>query len=165
LTNAEVGKRNAEKKNEKRAVVFPRSDFPFPRSLGPYLAPWRAEMLRPENTHPGDQDAILRDADVLESTENSAFGRMSDSPSSSADAGLMDVDHEFDSDIDSDFNIGGDAREINMTDALSGGDRPELHSPVMSAMNAPGDIDIEELDDFTVESALPPDARLDPLEP
>jgi len=122
-------------------------------------------MLRPENTHPNDQDANLRDADLLETTENSPFGQMSDSPSSSADAGLMDVDHEFDSDLDSDFNAGGDSREIAMTDALSEGDRPELHSPVMSAMNAPGDVDIEELDDFTIEEALPPDARLDPLEP
>jgi len=156
---------NAEKKNDWHPVIFPRSDFRFPRSLGPYLAPLRAEMLRPENTHPNDQDDLMRDADILETTENSPFGQMSDSPSSSADAGLMDVDHEFDSDIDSDFNIGGEPREITMTDALSGGDRPELHSPEMSGLNAPGEIDMEELDDFTIEEALPPDARLDPLEP
>jgi len=154
-----------EKKNDRRPVLFPRSNFPFPRSLGPYLAPLCAEMLRPENTHPNDQDDLMRDADILETTENAGFGRMSDSPSSSADAGLMDVDHEFDSDLDSDFNIGGEAREITMTDALSEGDRPELHSPEMSSMSAPGDVDMEELDDFTIEEALPPDARLDPLEP
>ena len=121
-------------------------------------------MLRPENTHPGDQDVNLRDADILESTET-AFGRVADSATSAADAGLTDTSGDFDSDIDSDFNDGNAPREINMTDALSQGDRPELHSPEMSAQNAPGDIDIEELDDFTIESALPPDARLDPLEP
>lgn len=122
-------------------------------------------MLRPENTHPGDNDVVMRDADVLESTENSAFGRVADSPSSAADAGLTDTTGDFDSDIDSDFNDADSALEVNMTDALSAGDRPELHSPVQSDMNAPGELDIEELDDFTVETALPPDARLDPLEP
>jgi len=163
--NAEVAKENAEKQQGAGHFSSPRSDFPFPRSLGPYLAPWRVEMLRPENTHPNDQDANLRDADILESTENSGFERMSDSPSSSADAGLIDVDHEFDSDLDADLNDDDDAREINMTDALSGGDRPELHSPEMSSLSAPGDVDMEGLDDFTIEEALPPDARLDPLEP
>ena len=121
-------------------------------------------MLRPENTHPGDNDVVLRDADVLESTET-AFGQVADSPTSAADAGLTDEAGDFDSDIDSDFNEGGAPREINMTDALSEGDRPELHSPVDSDLNAPGELDIEELDDFTIEEALPPDARLDPLEP
>ena len=121
-------------------------------------------MLRPENTHPGDQDALLRDADILESTENSGFGRVSDSPTSAADAGLTDTSADFDSDIDSDLD-GADALEINMTDALSGGDRPELHSPEMADLSSPGEIDMEELDDFTIEEALPPDARLDPLEP
>ena len=122
-------------------------------------------MLRPENTHPGDQDDILRDADILESTENSGFGRVSDSATSAADAGLTDTSGDFDSDIDSDFNDGDGPLEITMTDALSGGDRPELHSPEMADMSAPGEVDMEELDDFTVEDALPPDARLDPLEP
>ena len=121
-------------------------------------------MLRPENTHPGDNDAVLRDADVLESTET-AFGQVADSPTSAADAGLTDESGEFDSDIDSDFNEGGTPREITMTDALSEGDRPELHASEYSDLNTPGEIDLEELDDFTVEEALPPDARLDPLEP
>ncbi len=122
-------------------------------------------MLRPENTHPGDQDANLRDADLLETTEAGGLGRMSDSPSSAADAGLTDALPDFDSDIDSDFSDGDEAREITMTDALAGSDRSELHSPEMSDMIAPGEVDIEELDDFTIEEALPPDARLDPLEP
>ena len=132
---------------------------------------WRAisefggVMLRPENTHPNDQDALLRDNDLLETTQNSSFGDAADSATSAADAGLMDESGDFDSDIDSDFNEGGAPREITMTDALSQGDRPELHSPEMSDLNAPGEIDMEELDDFTIEEALPPDARLDPLEP
>ncbi|RYX85538.1 hypothetical protein EON83_06135 [bacterium] len=122
-------------------------------------------MLRPENTHPGDNDVVLRDGDVLESTEDSALGRFDDSPTSAADAGLTDESADFDSDIDSDFEEGEAPREINMTDVLSQGDRPELHSSEYADMSAPGEIDIEELDDFVVEEALPPDARLDPLEP
>jgi hypothetical protein len=122
-------------------------------------------MLRPENTHPGDQDAVLRDNDLLESTENTSFGRVDDSASSEEDAGLLQAERDFDSDIDSDFDAGDGPREITMTDALSQGDRPELHSPELSDLSAPGEIDMEELDDFTIEEALPPDARLDPLEP
>ncbi len=122
-------------------------------------------MLRPENTHPGDNDAVLRDNDLLETTQNSAFGDVTDSASSSADAGLLDADRDFDSAIDSDFNDGDAPREVTMTDALSQGERPELHPSEYSDMNTPGEIDLEEMDDFTVEEALPPDARLDPLEP
>ena len=43
-------------------------------------------------------------------------------------------------------------------------DEPVLHSPVMGSMNAPGEVDIEELDEDAVRDLLPPDARLDPIE-
>ncbi len=122
-------------------------------------------MLRPENTHPGDNDAVLRDGDVLETADNSPFGQLADSASSEEDAGLLQAERDFDSDIDSDFDEADAPREITMTDALSQGDRPELHPSEYSDLNTPGEIDLEELDDFTVEEALPPDARLDPLEP
>lgn len=115
-------------------------------------------MLRPENTHPNDQDVHLRDADILESAQNAGFGRVADSATSAEDAGLPDLDDDVNTDDQGPM-------EITMTDALSGGDRPELHSPTYSDEDAPGEIDMEELDDFTVEEALPPDARLDPLEP
>jgi hypothetical protein len=116
-------------------------------------------MLRPENTHPNDQDANLRDNDILESTEGAGFGRVTDSATSADDAGLPNLDD------DANFNDEDGPLEITMTDALSGGDRPELHSPTYSDLDAPGEVDMEELDDFTVEEALPPDARLDSLEP
>ncbi len=116
-------------------------------------------MLRPENTHPNDQDANLRDNDILESTEGAGFGRTSDSATSADDAGLPDLGDDVNFDDDE------GPLEITMTDAISGGDRPELHSPVDSDLSSPGEVDMEELDDFTIEEALPPDARLDPLEP
>lgn len=116
-------------------------------------------MLRPENTHPHDQDANLRDNDILESTEGAGFGRTPDSATSADDAGLPNLDDDVN------FTDDQGPLEITMTDALSGGDRPELHSPTYSDLDAPGEVDMEELSDFTVEEALPPDARLDPLEP
>ncbi len=135
--------------------TFLRAYAPF---VWPLIRHTPSVMLRPENTHPQDQDANLRDNDILESTEGAGFGRVSDSATSADDAGLPDLDD------DANFNDDEGPLEISMTDALSGSDRPELHSPEMSDLDAPGEIDMEELDDFTVEEALP-DARLDPLEP
>ena len=121
-------------------------------------------MLRPENTHPGDNSDVLRDADVLETAENGALSNYSDSPTSAADAGLIDESGDFDRTLDSDFDLGEGPREIPMTDAFSD-EKPELHMPELSDMDAPGEIDIEELDEDAVRALLPEDARLDPLEP
>ena len=49
----------------------------------------------------------------------------------------------------------------NFTD---GGASDAIHSPEMSDMNNPGEIDIEDLDEDAVRELLPPDARLDPIE-
>jgi hypothetical protein len=39
-----------------------------------------------------------------------------------------------------------------------------IHSPDMDAPNVPGEVDIEDLNEDDLGDALPPDARLDPLE-
>lgn len=55
-------------------------------------------------------------------------------------------------------------REIPMTDLPILPDDAGVHSPELSDLNTPGEIDIEDLDEDAVNDALPPDARLDPLE-
>lgn len=55
-------------------------------------------------------------------------------------------------------------REIPMSD-LEEAPTPDLiHTPEMSDLNTPGDVDIEDLDEDALGDALPPEARLDPLE-
>jgi hypothetical protein len=127
-----------------------------------------------------EQDQILP-TDVLE-TLSAAHPDVddvpSDSPTSEFDAGLDDValgEAEIGSDtgIGTDFPTPGEVseddagvsrREIPMTD-LPGAPREDfVHVPEMSDMNVPGEIDIEDLDEEAIEDALPPDARLDPLE-
>jgi|GEM_PF-4451487 len=55
-------------------------------------------------------------------------------------------------------------REIPMSDLPTVPDDAGVHSPELSDLNTPGEIDIEDLDEDAVSDALPPDARLDPLE-
>ena len=55
-------------------------------------------------------------------------------------------------------------REIPMTDLSAPRDDAGVHSPELADLNTPGEIDIEDLDEDAVSDALPPDARLDPLE-
>ena len=55
-------------------------------------------------------------------------------------------------------------REIPMTDLNLPPDDSGVHSPELADLNTPGEIDIEDLDEDAVNDALPPDARLDPLE-
>ena len=84
-----------------------------------------------------------------------------DSTSSEADAGLDVVAgeeprHEPDSE--------GKPQEINMTDLAAGRGPGSLEAPELSDLNAPGEIDIEELDDHDLDNtSLPPEARLNPL--
>lgn len=49
-------------------------------------------------------------------------------------------------------------------DFTDGGRSDSIHSPEMSDMNNPGEIDIEDLDEQALEDVLPVDARLDPIE-
>lgn len=55
-------------------------------------------------------------------------------------------------------------REIPMTDLPAARRNDAVHSPELSDLNTPGEIDIEDLDEDAVNDVLPPDARLDPLE-
>lgn len=111
-----------------------------------------------------------KDTDQLETLQPS-INPVEDSASSEADAGLIDPTREDDDvalyremdettpDVTPDVTTD---MEIPMSDLEY--HEPQLHSPVMGSMNAPGEVDIEELDEETVREALPPDARLDALE-
>lgn len=122
-------------------------------------------MLRPENTHPNDQDVVLRDSDNLETTLAAGLPSTSDSPSSEADAGLLMAPDADEVDFDADDSIEA-PREITMTDHLASMGGRTLHSAVMDDMSAPGEVDIEELDeDALADTNIPRDALLDPLEP
>lgn len=119
-------------------------------------------MQRPLNTHPNDNNSVEYETDELETLQG-LHVRTTDSPSSEADAGLIDATRDVTTPTDDVFDRDNTAMELPMADVDI---EPEtLHMPVMSDMDAPGEIDIEELDDETVEAALPPDARLDPKEP
>ncbi|MBW3635566.1 MAG: hypothetical protein KY445_03745 [Armatimonadetes bacterium] len=121
-------------------------------------------MIRPENTHPHDQDVVIRDSDNLEGATPLQNDVPAESPSSFADAGLVENAELVDADAD--FDEAPRSREINMTDLLNPSDEEGLHSPVMSDLSAPGEIDIEELDeDALADTDIPRDALLDPLEP
>ncbi len=108
-------------------------------------------------------DGAPLDTDQLE-TLQPGVNPVMDSASSAADAGLIDptLEDEEDLTIYREMDEETPDMEIPMSDLDYV--EPQLHSPVMSGMNAPGELDIEELDEETVREALPPDARLDALE-
>lgn len=102
------------------------------------------------------------DTDQME-TLQPGVNPMPDSASSEADAGLIDPTRtDEDTTLDSDFDEAPPADEVPMSDLEYV--EPQLHSPVQGSMNAPGEVDIEELDEDAVRDLLPPDARLDALE-
>ena len=106
--------------------------------------------------------AAPKDSDTME-TLQPGVNPVDDSPSSQADAGLIDPTRtDEDTTLDSERDNSPLAPEVPMSDLEYR--EPQLHSPVMGSMNAPGEVDIEELDEETVRQALPPDARLDALE-
>lgn len=98
-----------------------------------------------------------------------------DSPSSETDAGLDDpalveIDNDFGLEDESDDlneNLpANEIREIPMSDLDDAPDEDIIHSPELSDMNVPGELDIEGLDeDALTDAGLPPDALLDHLEP
>jgi hypothetical protein len=55
-------------------------------------------------------------------------------------------------------------REIPLTDLPDAPREEFVHSRELGDENTPGDVDIEDLDEDAILDALPPDARLDPLE-
>ena len=107
-------------------------------------------------------DGAPLDTDQLE-TLQPGVATVTDSASSAADAGLIDPTIEDDEvALYDEMDEETPDMEVPMSDLDY--IEPQLHSPVMGSMNAPGEVDIEELDEETVREALPPDARLDPLE-
>lgn len=122
-------------------------------------------MLRPENTHPGDQNVVLRDSDNLETALPAGTPATDDSASSEDDAGLLrapDVDRL---DLDADDSI-EEPREITMTDLMADAGGNTLASAEMDDLSAPGEVDIEMLDeDALSHTDIPREALLDPLEP
>ena len=98
-----------------------------------------------------------------------------DSPDSNFDAGLDDElskeaeiggngDLPLPGEISDDEDNTDNRREIPMSDLPDAPREDFIHSPEMADMNVPGEIDIEDLNEDAVTEALPPDARLDPLE-
>ena len=98
-----------------------------------------------------------------------------DSPDSEFDAGLDDElsdeaeigvngDQATHGEVESDDADEYSRREIPMTDLPNASRENYIHSSDLSDSNVPGEIDIEDLDEDAISEALPPDARLDPLE-
>ena len=108
-------------------------------------------------------DGAPLDTDQLE-TLQPGVNPVVDSASSAADAGLIDptLEDAEEMTVYREMDEETPDMEIPMSDLDYA--EPQLHSPVQSSMNAPGEVDIEELDEDAVRDLLPPDARLDPLE-
>ncbi len=77
---------------------------------------------------------------------------------------LQDQNLPLPDDTDDESTAEYTRREIPMSDLPTLPDDAGVHSPELSDLNTPGEIDIEDLDEDAVNDALPPDARLDPLE-
>ena len=113
-------------------------------------------------------DAAPKDTDEME-TLQPGVNPVDDSASSEADAGLIDPTRDDAEDVAvyremDETTPATDATNMEVPMSDLSYREPQLHSPVMGSMNAPGEVDIEELDEETVREALPPDARLDALE-
>jgi hypothetical protein len=137
--------------------------------------------LPPQSDHPdvsdnpagalgGRGDSEQRETDILE-TISSTNPSIPDAPAPSADSaqdsGLAEpVLDDAGNVVGEDDNLDedGNGREIPMTDWEGAPHDDVITSPEMADMNAPGEVDIEALDEDAANDALPPDARLDPLE-
>ena len=115
-------------------------------------------------------DIEQRETDILETT-SSSNPSIPDPPAPSAstdqDSGpvrpVLDADGNVigeDDDLDA-----GDQREIPMTDWEGAPHEDVITSPEMADMSSPGEVDIEALDEDAADDLLPPDAKLDHLEP
>lgn len=118
----------------------------------------------------GRGDVEQRETDILE-TVSSANPSIPDAPAPSADseqdsglaAPVLDDEGNV---IGEDDHLAEDEhpREINMTDWEDAPREEVITSPELADMSAPGEVDIEALDEDAASDALPPDAQLDPLE-
>ena len=122
-----------------------------------------------------DQNLPTDILETMSSANPSTPDGPEDSPTSEFDAGLDDkLSDEAEIGGNGDQALNGEIeegeadeysrREIPMTDLPDAPRENFIHSPEMADMNVPGEIDIEDLDEDAVMEALPPDARLDPLE-
>lgn len=109
---------------------------------------------------------VVHETDQLEGATGNPTDPPAESRSSAADAGLDD-EAWFEPDLadDSELVDSPDPMEIPMSDLEDRQPASTIQSPEQTDYNAPGEIDIEELDeDDLSDTDLPPDARLDPLE-
>ena len=113
------------------------------------------------------EDVELHGTDQLEGETGSVDNTVSESATSAGDAGLDERPWtEVDRALDADFDDGPPFREIPFSDIEGTEPGSRIRSPELSDYNAPGEVDIEELDEGDLDGTnLPPDARLDPLEP
>jgi hypothetical protein len=122
-----------------------------------------------------DQDLSTDYLETISQSNPSTPDVPEDSPTSAFDAGLDDeqldeaqieemADNPAAGEVLEDDESEYSRREIPMTDLPDAPREDFVHSPVMSDMNSPGEIDIEDLDEKAARDALPPDARLDPIE-
>ena len=122
-----------------------------------------------------DQNLPTDILETMSSANPSTPDGPEDSPTSEFDAGLDDkLSDEAEIGGNGDQALNGEIeegeadeysrREIPMTDLPDAPRENFIHSPEMADMNVPGEIDIEDLGEDAVMEALPPDARLDPLE-
>ena len=122
-----------------------------------------------------DQDLPTDYLETMSQANPSTPDVPDESPTSQSDAGLddelLDETHlEGATDTPNAGEIGEDdeseytRREIPMTDLPDAPREDFVHSPELSDLNTPGEIDIEDLDESATMESLPPDARLDPLE-
>lgn len=107
--------------------------------------------------------------DRLETMQPAGQALPTDSPSAAVDAGLDDAtQEELGAEPVAQANVmelPADEREIPMTDLADALPATELQSPELSDLNAPGEVDIEDLDeDALSDTDIPRDALLDPLE-
>ncbi|MBV9866050.1 MAG: hypothetical protein JO316_11920 [Abitibacteriaceae bacterium] len=109
------------------------------------------------------------DSDEMETMQPAKQNLPADSPSSETDAGLDDdtIDQLGGEPVAGAnvLEIADDIREIPMTDLADANMGAGLQSGELSDLNAPGEVDIEELDeDALSDTDIPPDALLDPIE-
>ena len=122
-----------------------------------------------------DQNLPTDILETMSSANPSTPDGPEDSPTSEFDAGLDDElsdeaeiggngDQALSGEIEEGESDEYSRREIPMSDLPDAPREDFIHSPELSDLNVPGEIDIEDLDEDAVSEALPPDARLDPLE-
>ena len=118
--------------------------------------------LSTDNDEENAQDALHTIAPSGESLESNAFYEQGNKFGGQTERGT--IDSEVD-DLDGDPIPREGFQEILESDLEDGLPGDDIHSPEMSDMNLPGEIDIESLDESSLdETDLPADARLDPLE-